>query len=242
MIADPIVAPLGEEGLHSESLVRLHIAICHLTIGARFPRSRWNAQPWGCHLKHLSSAHSRMATRSPRRCLKSGCGCCSRYPTAYCGLRAGPAMMEENLRQAARMRGVSTDRLIFAPFVASMDDHLARLQCADVFLDTLPYNAHSTAIEALWAGLPVISCRGRSFAGRVGASALAAAGLTELVADDLAHYFRLARDLACTQTARAALCERLVLNRNRAPLFDTERYARDLETVLLQMAACADAT
>ena len=94
-----------------------------------------------------------------------------------------------NLRREAAARGVAPERLLFAPHVPN-DDHLARHRLADLFLDTLPVNAHATASDALWAGLPVLTCIGKTFAGRVGASLLRAVGMPELVASSLAKYRR----------------------------------------------------
>lgn len=118
-----------------------------------------------------------------------------------------------NLTGEAEKRGVGTARLIFAPRVPDLNDHLARLAFADLFLDTLPYNAHSTAADALKSGLPVLTCRGNSFAGRVAASLLEAAGLTELVTTSLAEYetraLRLAqnpRELAAIRAQLGAWC------------------------------------
>jgi predicted O-linked N-acetylglucosamine transferase (SPINDLY family) len=109
------------------------------------------------------------------------------------------------------------------------DDHIARHRCADLFLDTLPYNAHTTASDALWAGLPVLTRAGRSFAARVAASLLHAVGLPELVTDDQAAYEAQAISLARDPAARDALRARLVTNRDSAPLFDAARFARNLE-------------
>src|SRR5712691_6705935 len=106
------------------------------------------------------------------------------------------APVHDNLRREATARGVDPGRLIFAPRTPRIDDHLARHQAADLFLDTLPYNAHATASDALWAGLPVVTCAGHSYAGRVGASMLKAAGLPELVTTSLEHYQALALELA----------------------------------------------
>ena len=92
-----------------------------------------------------------------------------------------------NLRKEAQARGVDPARLVFAPF-RDQADHLARLKCADLFLDTLPCNAHTTASDALWAGLPVLTCIGDTFAGRVAASLLNSVGLPELVTKSLAEY------------------------------------------------------
>ena len=101
-----------------------------------------------------------------------------------------------NLRRAANDAGVDSDRLIFAQFRPAIEDHLARHRLADLFLDTLPYNAQTTAMDALWAGLPVLTCAGRSFAGRVAMSILHDIDLPELIAEDIAAYERLAVALA----------------------------------------------
>ena len=133
-----------------------------------------------------------------------------------------------NLRREAEGRGVAADRLIFAPRLAA-DHHLARHRLADIFLDTLPYNAHTTASDALWAGVPVVSCRGRTFAGRVAASQLHAIGLPELITASLADYEALALKLARDPAALAAMKAKLARQRTHAALFDTARFTRNLE-------------
>jgi len=106
-----------------------------------------------------------------------------------------------NLRGEAERAGIAPQRLVFAPFALTAEAHLARLSLADLFLDTLPYNAHASACDALWAGVPVLTCKGSTFAGRVGASALKAAGLDELVTDTLADYRHLGMRLAADADA-----------------------------------------
>jgi len=134
-----------------------------------------------------------------------------------------------NLRAAAAAQGIAPGRLHFAPRIR-LDRHLARHACADLFLDTLPYNAHTTASDALWAGLPVLSCRGGTFPGRVGASLLHALGLAdELLADDVADYESRALALARDPARLAVVRARLAQARATAPLFDTPAYARALE-------------
>jgi len=145
------------------------------------------------------------------------------------------AAAARNLAREAQARGVDPSRLIFAPLVASPSDHLARLACADLFLDTLPYNAHATAVDALLAGLPLITCKGRSFAGRVGASLLHAAGLPELVTDSLASYQALALELANNPRTLNDLKAKLAANRQTQPLFDTAHYTRQLEQAFVDM-------
>jgi protein O-GlcNAc transferase len=139
-----------------------------------------------------------------------------------------------NLKREATDRGVAPERLIFAPRT-SPEAHLARQACADLFLDTLPYNAHTTASDALWMGLPVLTASGSTFAGRVGASVLHAAGLSELVVASLADYEALALALARDPTRLAAIRARLAANRERCPLFDTARMTRSLEAAYTMM-------
>jgi len=143
---------------------------------------------------------------------------------------------KRNLRREAERRGVAAERLVFAPRVP-LAEHLARQAAADLFLDTLPCNAHTTANDALFAGLPLLTCEGETFAGRVSASQLRAAGLSELVTSDLAAYEALAFALARDPQRLRACRERLRASHATAPLFDTTAYTRALERLLEE--ACA---
>jgi protein O-GlcNAc transferase len=145
-------------------------------------------------------------------------------------LLRGCAVAEANLRREAVSRGIDPVRLVFADRV-KLEDHLARHRLADLFLDTLPYNAHTTASDALWAELPLVTCRGESFAGRVAASLLHAVGLPELVTDSLEDYEALALSLASDASLLYGFRQRLRENRTTRPLFDTDRYRRHIETV-----------
>jgi protein O-GlcNAc transferase len=140
-----------------------------------------------------------------------------------------------NLRAQAADRGVEPARLIFAPKLKHLKDHLARHRLADLFVDTLPFNAHTTASDALWAGLPVLTCRGASFPGRVAASLLAAAGLPELVTSDLGEYEALALRLATDAPLLHGFRQRLAHARAACPLFDTDRFRRYIEDAYTTM-------
>lgn len=146
-------------------------------------------------------------------------------------LSAANATAMDNLRREAENRGIAAERLIFAQRLPLMADHLARLQLADLFLDTLPYNAHTTSSDALWAGLPVLTCQGESFAGRVAASLLTAIKLPELITDSPAAYEALAISLAEQPQTLAAIRTKLAANRLTTPLFDTALFTRDLEAL-----------
>ncbi len=142
-----------------------------------------------------------------------------------------------NLRREAQARGVDPDRIVFAPRVPSMADHLARHRLAGLFLDTLPFNAHTTASDALWAGLPVLTCRGTSFASRVAVSLLVGLGLPELITDTLDDYEALALHLARDEAKLAAMREKLAQSRATSPVFDTGRICRHLESAYETMWA-----
>lgn len=124
---------------------------------------------------------------------------------------------------------------------ATLEAHIARHGCADLFLDTTPYGAHTTAADALWAGLPLVTCTGESWASRVGASLLRAVGLPDLITGDLAAYADLAVSLAGDPARLASLRAHLLEARQTAPLFDAVGFARALETAYRTMAATARA-
>jgi predicted O-linked N-acetylglucosamine transferase (SPINDLY family) len=158
----------------------------------------------------------------------------SAKPGSVLWLLSDNAGAAANLRRAAQARGVDPARLVFAGR-RPLDEHLARHRLADLFLDTLPYNAHTTASDALWAGLPVLTCRGQAFAGRVAASLLQAVGLPELVTDSLEAYEALALRLASAPSLLGDLRARLERNRLTHPLFDTERFRRHIEAAYATM-------
>jgi protein O-GlcNAc transferase len=144
------------------------------------------------------------------------------------------AVAEGNLRKAAAASGIDPSRLVFAEKL-ELDRHLARHRLADLFLDTLPYNAHTTASDALQAGLPLVTCLGATFSGRVAASLLSAVGLPELVTHTLADYEALALKLARDREYLADVRARLAKNRKTFPLFDTKRFRRHIEAAYVTM-------
>src|SRR5258706_9133423 len=144
------------------------------------------------------------------------------------------AMAANNLRKEATARGVNAERLIFAKRMP-LSDHLARHRLADLFLDTLPYNAHTTASDALWAELPVLTCPGETFARRVAASLLQSIDLPELIAPTLKSYEQLAIDLAVRPEILATIKRKLAQNRLTTPLFDTKHFTKHLEAAYTAM-------
>jgi len=144
------------------------------------------------------------------------------------------AAAERNLRREVRARGVDPARLVFADRT-DLASHLARHRLADLFLDTLPYNAHTTASDALWMGVPVVTCQGTTFAGRVASSLLHALGLPEIVTESLEDYERLALRLARNAKKLRSIKAKLAANRDSTPLFDIARFTWHLESAYVAM-------
>lgn len=149
-------------------------------------------------------------------------------PDSVLWLLADNPWAETNLRQAASGQGIDPRRLVFAGRAAPAD-YLGRFLLADLFLDTFPFNAGTTCNDALWMGLPVLTMSGRSFAARMAGALLTAAGLPELITGDPRAYEDRAVALAGDEPARRTLCEKLAQSRSDGPLFDTERFTRNLE-------------
>ncbi len=138
------------------------------------------------------------------------------------------AVAAGNLKKEAGARGVNPERLIFAPRMP-LPEHLSRHRLADLFLDTLPYNAHTTASDALWTGLPVVTQIGDTFPGRVAASLLSSVGLPDLITATQQEYEELAIELATNSVKLAAIKNKLSQNRLTKPLFNTQLFTRHIE-------------
>ena len=234
IIADPVLVPRDREHHYAEKLI--HLPHCYMpgddkrAIGEAPSRSEAGLPGSG----FVFCSFNTIAKIVPplfdvwMRLLKSVEG-------SVLWLSQPHELAIKNLRREAQSRGVDGERLVFAPFVDGGDRHLARLSLADLFLDTLPYNAHAGGSDALWAGVPIVTCKGTTFAGRVGASLLGAIGLKELVTDSLDGYEALALRLAREPELLAEVKAKLARNRTAAPLFDTKRFTRDLEAAYIAM-------
>lgn len=156
-------------------------------------------------------------------------------PESVLWLKGSNQKMIDNLRSEAENRAIDRTRLIFAGKVEEKKDHLARIQLADLYLDTIIYNGHTTTLDALWAGVPVVTLEGRHFASRVSSSNLRNTGLSELVTTDLASYRNLAVQLALDSRKLFHLRKQLEINKMTQPLFNTENTTRNLEAAYLEM-------
>jgi predicted O-linked N-acetylglucosamine transferase (SPINDLY family) len=238
LIADGIAIPEGEEGAYAERIVRL--PDCFLP---NDDRREIAAIPRRAEAGLPESGLVLCAFTNPYKInppvFAVWMRLLSEIPDSVLWLRVMDADARESLAREALARGVDPRRLLFAPHVPGMPEHLARKQLADLYLDTVPYNAHSTACDALWAGVPVLTCTGGSFASRVAASAVAAAGLPELITHSLPEYEARALELLRDPPQLAKLRARLEEHRLTCPLFNTSLYTRHLEAAYQTMHQCA---
>jgi len=234
LLADGRVIPQGHERWYSEQVVRL--PYCYLPTD---DRREIAAPPTRAHAGLPQQGFVFCAFTKPHkinpRMFQIWMRLLQRAEGSVLWLRDMGVAARANLALQAEALGVDRDRLIFAPRLASMAEHLGRQALADLYLDTWPYNAHSTTCDALWAGVPVLTCAGVGFASRVAASALEAVGLPELIAQSLEEYERCATDLARQPEQLQALRLRLARQRQRSPLFDTARHTRFLEAAYARM-------
>ncbi len=234
LIVDPFVVPAEEQQHYSEALV--YLSQCYQAndrkrIARRSPTHRAEA---GLPADGFVFCCFNQTYKITPPCFDVWMRLLHAVPGSVLWLLADNRWAEDNLRREAAARGVSPERLVFAPRLAA-PEHLARHRLADLFLDTFPYNAHTTASDALWMGLPVLTCAGRGFASRVAGSLLHAVGLPELVTHDLAEYERLALTLARDPARLVALRRHLDAVRTTAPLFDIDRTRREIEQAYQQM-------
>jgi len=160
--------------------------------------------------------------------------CLSQTPASVLWLMRENAAVETNLRKEAQARGIDPGRLVFAPRMNAAD-HLARQRLADLFLDTSPVNAGATACDALWIGLPLLTCPGNTFVSRMAGGLVHAAGLPELAVDSLEAYETLAVKLANEPELLQSLSDRLIANRSNCLLFDSEQLRDNIEAAYITM-------
>ncbi len=235
LVADPVVCPPGSETWYSEKLARLpHSYMPHdsqQTISDRTPARAEFDLPESSIVFCCFNNHQKITQAVFGIWMRL----LQQVEHSVLWLTDGPDLMKQNLRLEASKRGVDPVRLVFARRVEAMADHLARYRLADLFLDTWPYNAQTTACDALWSGVPVLTCAGNSFASRVAASLLSAAGLPELITSTPAAYEALALELARNPSRLLAHRDKLETQKSSAPLFDTARLTHNLERLYSAM-------
>lgn len=232
-IGDPIVTPLSHQRYYSERIAQM--PVCYQ------PNDRQRALPEpppradeGLPGDALVLAGFNQPYKISPEVFDVWCALLAELPQAVLWLLDWNEQARTNLEREAAARGIDPARIVWARRKLPAE-HMARMQLADLFLDTWPCNAHTTASDALWAGVPVVTFAGRTFASRVAASLNHAVGLPELVCDDVPHYVRTVIELAGDPARRDALRQRLAAARKDSPLFDSLRFTREFEALLLRM-------
>ena len=238
IVADPVLIPETHRANYQEKVVWLphsylpHDAASRTISGRRFERREFGLPERGfvfCCFNNTYKLNPRWFA-SRMRILSAVQG-------SVLWLSRDNDAAVDNLRKEAAAAGVDPARLIFADRMPSSSEHLARHRLADLFLDTLPYNAHTTASDALWTGLPVLTQPGETFAGRVAASLLTAIGLSELIAETEEKFERRAIELATNPAQLASVTATLAQNRLARPLFNTPLYVGHLERAYATMVS-----
>ena len=234
IVGDAIVVPPGDEAHYGERVLRL--PRCYfVTDRARALPPPPERAAAGLPVDALVLVCFNQTQKLSRPFFECWMDALREQPAAVLWLLAPDEITRRNLRAEAVRLGVAPERIVFAER-APQDEHMARLGCADLAVDALPYGSHTTGSDALWAGVPLLTCRGRTFAGRVGASLVHAVGLPELVAGSIDEYQALLRALVGARERLRHLRAHLETERMRVELFDTEGFTRDWEHMLEGLA------
>ncbi len=233
LIGDPVVTPLEHAANYSESLALM--PHCYQPndrkrkVGKKPTRAAAGLPCSGFVFCSLNQSYKITPSM-----FDVWCRLIAAVPRSVLWLLLPNPTAQANLLREAAARGIDSGRIVFAPKVGP-EEHLARLQLADLALDTYPVNSHTTASDALWAGVPLVTLIGPSFISRVAASILHAAGLKELVTESVEDYYRVALELAAKPARLKRIRASLEENRLKCALFDSKRFTRDLETLYLRM-------
>lgn len=233
IVGDPVVTPLAHAAHFSEKIAQMPVCYQPNDRQRPLPRPMQRADA-GLPEGKLVLCGFNQAYKISAQVLDQWVSLLRDLPESVLWLLDWHGQAKPHLQAELRARGIDESRVIWAPRL-SLADHLNRVQLADIFIDTWPCNAHTTASDALWAGLPVVTMQGTTFASRVAASLLNAAGLPELICTDLRSYHQTIVDLAHDPARRQHLRDRLIGARESSPLFDSVAYTQHLEGLFMRM-------
>jgi protein O-GlcNAc transferase len=235
ILADAEVIPEGDEQFYREKVVRL--PGCYQINDSQRPRPAPGSRAaHGLKETDFVFCHFNYSYKIAPEMFASWLRLLKNVPSSVLWLLESNALFAQNLRREVAGAGVDPARIVFAAQIEN-SAHISRLALGDLFLDSLPYNAHTTASDALWAGLPLITCRGKTFPGRVAASLLRAVGLPELITDTPEEYEAKALMLAGDRALLQSYRDRLTRDPARLALFDTARTTRHIEAAYEEMMA-----
>lgn len=233
IVGDPVVTPLEHQAHFAEKIAQM--PLCYQPNDRKRPRPQsMRREDVGLPEGALVLCGFNQAYKISSEVLDVWCGFLRDIPGSVLWLLDWHGQARPNLERELSNRGIDLQRIHWAPRVG-LAEHISRVRLADIFIDTWPCNAHTTASDALWAGLPVVTYVGRTFASRVAGSLLRACGLSELACDSIESYRACVLKLSADGAARDALRRRLDEARESSPLFDSERFTRDFEQLLVRM-------
>ena len=233
LIGDPVVTPLAHAAHFSEAIAQMPVCYQPNDRKRPLPQPMRRADA-GLPEEAVVLCGFNQAYKISAEVMDVWCGLLKDIPDAVLWLLDWHSQARPNLEREFQLREVDLARVRWAPRL-DLGDHLSRLSLADIFIDTWPCNAHTTASDALWAGVPVVTLIGATFASRVASSLLHAVGLDELICERVDVYQDTIKALARDPMRRAILRDKLVLARDSTPLFDSERFTRDFEALLVRM-------
>jgi predicted O-linked N-acetylglucosamine transferase (SPINDLY family) len=233
IVGDPVVTPLNHSCYYKEKIVQMPVCYQPNDRQRPLPQAMSRSQV-GLPDDALVLCGFNQAYKVSPDVLSVWCSLLTKLPGSVLWLLDWHGQAKPNLEKELVDRGVDLSRVFWAPRVA-LAEHISRVALADIFIDTWPCNAHTTASDALWAGVPLVTLIGDTFASRVAASLLNAVGASELIAQDEHDYVAKVLRLATDLTLRNEVRQKLVTAREQAPLFDSKRFAKDFEGLLLRM-------
>lgn len=232
LIADDFLIHSNEECYYSEKIIRLHSYQANDSNYEIGPES--TRQTNGLPENSIVFCCFNMMFKITPDIFNVWCKLLTAVPDSVLWLYTRKSLAIRNLKEEASRHGIDPNRLIFAPMV-DLSTHLSRLQCADIFLDTHPYNAGTTASNALWVGLPVVTYSGETFASRMAGSLLTALDVPELITYHLDDYYKLALELATNTEKRELIRQKILKNKTTTLLFDSKAFTKDLEKAFLKV-------
>jgi predicted O-linked N-acetylglucosamine transferase (SPINDLY family) len=232
-----VITPLALAGHYSEKIAQM--PHCYQPNDSQRLRALTSDRAeWGAPADKLLLCAFHQSYKISAEVFDHWCSILERVPNAVLWLLCWNTNVQDTLLAEARSRGIAAERLLFAPLLPH-DEHMRRLGCADIYLDAWPCNAHTTAGEALWVGVPVVTLTGEIFAQRVAASLLETLGVPQLICHDREQYVDAVIALAHDPERRAALRAQIEAQRTASTLFDGVRFARDIEALYERMWARA---
>jgi len=231
LIADKVIIPLENQKYYSEKILYMPNSYMPYSNKTEISKNIFTRKEFGLKDDAFILAAFHSTQKITTKEINSWSRILGRITNATLWISYTNKIAERNIKDQFRKRGIEEGRIIFSKRIESRKDHLSRHSCADLFIDTFNYNGHSTTIDSLWTGLPVVTLMGESFSARVTSSFLSTLNLKQLIASDVKQYEDIVIELANDRKKLANLKNELIVSKKTNPLFDSSRHTRDLECI-----------